>query len=204
MSSTNTQSTKQSSGQLKKEFPGEFLSDLTGLLLTVNINEWGIRGKLKTEANEEYIYLITYDKTAKEHIPLLTKGDKVTFSRVYVTTYSGKIAKWSGLSQAKLCKNATIRILQKAKSDTTICQNGQSKTSQISVPTTISSNMQVFENLQQKVKEARESLTTLEKIVSLKESVSITSKDFIRVTTQASLHYQRLFSAILLVLEQEV
>ncbi len=78
--------TANAESKAKSQFPGEFLSDLVGIIKTVNTGDWGIRGILVTEANEEYIYVINYEKIPKQQIPLLTKGDKVQLTRVYVTT----------------------------------------------------------------------------------------------------------------------
>jgi len=108
--------TANTESKSKSQFPGEFLSDLVGIIKTVNTSDWGIRGILRTEADEECIYVINYDKIPKQRIPLLTKGDKMQLTRVYVTTYDkGKITKWLGKEQAKVCKNGAIQILEKAE-----------------------------------------------------------------------------------------
>jgi len=105
----------KTTSKAKTEFSGEFYDDLTGTLLTVNVSEWGMRGKLKTDTEKEIIYVITYEKTPKTQIPFLSKGDKVTFTRVWVSVYKGKITDWNGKDQARLCKNGIVKILQKAE-----------------------------------------------------------------------------------------
>ncbi|MHA1185674.1 MAG: hypothetical protein ACTSSK_02185 [Candidatus Heimdallarchaeota archaeon] len=75
--------TANTESKSKSQFPGEFLSDLVGIIKTVNTSDWGIRGILRTEADEECIYVINYDKIPKQRIPLLTKGDKMQLTRVY-------------------------------------------------------------------------------------------------------------------------
>jgi len=169
----------------KKEFSGEFYDDLTGTLLTVNLNEWGIRGKLKTDTDKEIIYVITYEKTPKTQIPFLSKGDKVTFTRVWVSVYKGKVAKWNGKDQALLCKNGVVKMLQQAERTETVRQPENNA----KPPQALTSDTQTIDNLQLKIEETQESLIKLHKIASLQESVTITTRDFLQAVIEASLQY---------------
>ncbi len=189
---TTPDTKRKTAGDLK----GRFSSDLTGTLKTVNVSEWGIRGIITTTADEQFIYVITYDKIDKSSIPILSKGDSVSLSRVYISDYYGKVTKWQGLEQAKLCKNGQLHLLRKAEptSETPSNANGSKA---------ITSSIQAFENLQVKIKEARTSLQPIEKLVSMQDSKVIDTREFIRASIQASLHYQRLLAAILTVLERE-
>ncbi|MGC9778591.1 MAG: hypothetical protein HZR80_05060 [Candidatus Heimdallarchaeota archaeon] len=175
---------------------GRFDSDLIGTIKTVNVNDWGIRGIMFTQENKEMIYIINYDRIVKEQIPILSKGDVINLTRVWITEYKGKVTKWNGKEQAKLCKKATIQHLRKGEAETNheVLSNNSQK---------ITSSVQAFENLQTKVKEAKESLQPLEQMVSLQDCKAIDTKEFIRVSIQASLQYQRLLAAILTVLERE-
>jgi len=180
MSDTNTDK--------KPEFPGRFDRDIIGVIKTCNVNEWGIRGILTTESGEEIIYVITFDKIPKEKIPLLSKGDKVHFSDLYVTTYIGNVKKWQGKEQGKLCKNGFVKIITKAVAP---------ETTKPETPTeALVTNVQLFTVLQKNVRDAIEALEEIEKYASLKESVPINHKDFHRLTNKAQLAYHRAFSTI--------
>ena len=180
--------------QEKVDPKGRFDSDLTGVLKTVNVNDWGIRGILVTESGE-IIFVITYDKTPKDSIPILSKGDTVLLSRVWISTYTGKIIKWQGKDQAKLCAKAPIKLLKKAEAPEVYQPENSSKA--------IVSNVEMFENLQRKIKETQEDLEQLEKIASLQDSVAISPKDFLRATTKATLAFHRMLCATLMILEKE-
>ncbi|MHA1185499.1 MAG: hypothetical protein ACTSO7_13705 [Candidatus Heimdallarchaeota archaeon] len=183
----------------KKEFSGEFYDDLTGTLLTVNLNEWGIRGKLKTDTDKEIIYVITYEKTPKTQIPFLSKGDKVTFTRVWVSVYKGKVAKWNGKDQALLCKNGVVKMLQQAERTETVRQPENNA----KPPQALTSDTQTIDNLQLKIEETQESLIKLHKIASLQESVTITTRDFLQAVIEASLQYHRVLCSAVRIIQKE-
>jgi len=182
---------EQTASTEKKEFPGEFISDLKGTIKTVNTGDWGIRGILVTETNEDYIYVINYDKIPKQQIPLLTKGDKIQLTRVYVTIYDkGKITKWLGKEQAKVCKNGAVHILEKAEPE-----HADERP--------LESNMQAFDNLKLKINDAKEKLTDLERIASLQTKDTLTTREFLKTSVECSLYYHRVLSSIVRILEVE-
>jgi len=177
----------------KPVFTGTFRENLQGRLKTVNVSSWGIRGIIVTKANEEFIYVIDFERTPKEEIPLLSKNDIINLTKVYVTTYKGKVTTWLGKEQAKLCKNAIIQLLHKAESETNLENNSKP----------IVANVQHIEVLQRKIEDAAKALHELKNKSSFQTNASIDNKDFIRLALQATLYINRMLATILTILEKE-